>query len=81
MASPPAALNRKLALTFKFITVLLDSIGLGIILPFMTQLFGYFTVASAPIHFPGASFLLAAILSLLSLVLFAPHLQAARREG
>ena len=49
--------------------------------PIMTELFGYFTAESAPIHFPGASFLLAAILSLLSLVLFAPHLQAARQEG
>jgi DHA1 family tetracycline resistance protein-like MFS transporter len=45
--------------------------------PLMTQVFGYFTAETAPIYFPGASYLLAAILTLLSLVLFVPHLRTA----
>lgn len=38
--------------------------------PVMTQVFGYFTSDEAPIYFPGASFLLAAILTVLGLALF-----------
>ncbi len=45
--------------------------------PIMTQVFGYYTSAAAPLYFPGASYLLAAILTLLSLVLFVPHLRTA----
>jgi len=30
--------------------------------PLMTQLFRHFTAADAPVHFPGAAFVLAAIL-------------------
>ncbi len=36
----------------------------------MTQLFGYFTSAAAPVQFPGAAFLCAAVLVLLSIALF-----------
>jgi len=36
----------------------------------MTQLFGYFTSTAAPIQFPGASFMCAAFLVLLSILLF-----------
>lgn len=36
--------------------------------PFMTQLFSYFSAAGAPIHFPGAPFLTAAIFTLLALL-------------
>jgi DHA1 family tetracycline resistance protein-like MFS transporter len=35
----------------------------------MTNLFAYFTKPSAPVHFPGAPFLLAAILMLASTIL------------
>ncbi len=38
--------------------------------PLMTQLFSYFTSAKAPLHVPGAAFLLAAVLTLVSLLLF-----------
>ena len=34
----------------------------------MTQLFGYFASAEAPIYFPGAPFLAAAIISLIALI-------------
>jgi MFS transporter, DHA1 family, tetracycline resistance protein len=37
----------------------------------MTQLFGYFTSPGAPIQFPGAAFIFAAFLTLISLILFA----------
>jgi DHA1 family tetracycline resistance protein-like MFS transporter len=37
--------------------------------PFMTQLFSYFSAGHAPIYFPGAPFFVAAILTLLALVL------------
>ncbi len=43
----------------------------------MTNLFGYFTSPAAPMYFPGASFLLAALLTILSLVLFVPRLKTA----
>ena len=36
----------------------------------MTQTFGYFTTATAPIYFPGAPFLAAAFLMVLALVPF-----------
>ncbi|MCZ6831446.1 MAG: TCR/Tet family MFS transporter [Gammaproteobacteria bacterium] len=45
--------------------------------PLMTQLFGYFTSATAPVYFPGASYLLAAVLCVFSLVLFVPQLRMA----
>ena len=45
--------------------------------PLMTQLFGYFTSEAAPIYFPGSSYLLAAVLTVFSLVLFVPQLRAA----
>lgn len=38
--------------------------------PVMTQLFAYFSGASAPIYFPGAPYLLAAVLSVAGLALF-----------
>lgn len=38
--------------------------------PLMTQLFGYFTGPTAPVHVPGAAFLLAALLSAGALLLF-----------
>lgn len=37
--------------------------------PLMTQLFAYFTSQAAPVYFPGAPFLLGAVLTLISLVL------------
>ena len=37
--------------------------------PFMTQLFSYFSSEQAPVHFPGAPFLAAAILTVLALAL------------
>ena len=37
----------------------------------MTQLFGYFTSPQAPVQFPGAAFVFAAFLVLISLILFA----------
>jgi DHA1 family tetracycline resistance protein-like MFS transporter len=43
----------------------------------MTNLFGYFTSETAPVFFPGASFLLAALLTIVSLLLFRPRLRAA----
>lgn len=38
--------------------------------PLMTQLFGFFTGPTAPLHLPGAAFLLSAVLTLVSLGLF-----------
>lgn len=38
--------------------------------PIMTQTFGFFSTANAPIYFPGAPFILAGILAVLALVLF-----------
>lgn len=38
--------------------------------PLMTQLFGYFTGVTAPFQLPGAAFLLAAMLTIASLLLF-----------
>jgi DHA1 family tetracycline resistance protein-like MFS transporter len=38
--------------------------------PFMTQLFGFFTAISAPVYFPGAPFLAAAVLTVLAMALF-----------
>jgi len=43
--------------------------------PVMTGVFGYFTQADAPIYYPGASYLLAGLLVLVSFVLFLPHLR------
>jgi DHA1 family tetracycline resistance protein-like MFS transporter len=37
---------------------------------FMTQLFGFFTATTAPVYFAGAPWLAAAVLTLLSLILF-----------
>jgi DHA1 family tetracycline resistance protein-like MFS transporter len=47
--------------------------------PLMTQLFGYFTGDSTPLYFPGASYLLAALLCVFSLVLFVPRLRLAAK--
>lgn len=38
--------------------------------PFMTQVFGFFTGTGAPVYFAGAPWLAAAVLTLLSLILF-----------
>lgn len=38
--------------------------------PFMTQVFGFFTGADAPIYLPGAPFLAAALLTVLALAVF-----------
>jgi DHA1 family tetracycline resistance protein-like MFS transporter len=46
----------------------------------MTNLFGYFTSAAAPVYFPGASFLLAALLTVVSLLLFVPQLKVVGAE-
>lgn len=45
--------------------------------PVMTGVFGYFTAATAPFYFPGSSFLLAALLTVLSFILFVPYLRKA----
>lgn len=45
----------------------------------MTQLFGYFTGATAPIYFPGVSYFLAAGLVLVSTVILLPVLRTAAR--
>jgi MFS transporter, DHA1 family, tetracycline resistance protein len=44
--------------------------------PLMTQIFGYFSGPAAPVHLPGAAFLTAAVLTVLSAALF---VRAARR--
>jgi DHA1 family tetracycline resistance protein-like MFS transporter len=44
----------------------------------MTQLFGYFTSPAAPIYFPGAAFIFATSLALLSLALFLRAMRLAR---
>ena len=38
--------------------------------PFMTQVFGFFTAASAPVYFAGAPFVAAALLTVLALAVF-----------
>jgi DHA1 family tetracycline resistance protein-like MFS transporter len=38
--------------------------------PLMSQVFGYFSGASAVVHFPGAAFLTAAVLTVLCALLF-----------
>jgi DHA1 family tetracycline resistance protein-like MFS transporter len=38
--------------------------------PFMTQIFGFFTTAAAPVYFPGAPFIVAAFLTLAALAVF-----------
>ena len=45
--------------------------------PFMTQLFAFFTSDNAPIYFPGAPYLAAAVLSVMALMVF---LRATHRE-
>ena len=44
----------------------------------MTQLFGYFTTARAPVYFPGAAFVFASLLTVVSIALFARATRAAR---
>jgi MFS transporter, DHA1 family, tetracycline resistance protein len=39
--------------------------------PLMTQLFAYYTGPAAPVYFPGAPFLMGAVMTLVSLLLFA----------
>jgi DHA1 family tetracycline resistance protein-like MFS transporter len=46
----------------------------------MTNLFGYFTAAQAPLYFPGAPYLLAFLLCVISLALFTPHLRQAHGD-
>lgn len=46
----------------------------------MTQLFGYFASPAAPVYFPGAPFLAAALMSLAALVPLAIGLRAERRK-
>jgi MFS transporter, DHA1 family, tetracycline resistance protein len=45
--------------------------------PLMTQVFGYFSAASAPVYFPGAAFLTAAALTLVSAILLVHALRRA----
>lgn len=45
--------------------------------PLMTQVFGYFSRADATVHFPGAAFLTAALLTMLCAVLFAKAMRLA----
>jgi MFS transporter, DHA1 family, tetracycline resistance protein len=45
--------------------------------PLMTQVFGYFSAASAPVYFPGAAFLTAAALTVLSAALLVRALRHA----
>lgn len=49
--------------------------------PIMNNLFKYFTTDKAPVHFPGAFFLLAALLMLLSLIITWNVLSKERRLG
>jgi DHA1 family tetracycline resistance protein-like MFS transporter len=44
----------------------------------MTQLFGYFTTARAPVYFPGAAFAFASLLTVVSIALFARATRAAK---
>ena len=46
--------------------------------PFMTQTFAWFSAASAPVYFPGAPFLAAAVFTLLGLVAMVRALGGAR---
>ena len=48
--------------------------------PMMTQLFGYFAGATAPIHFPGAPFAAAALLACASAFILSRHLFKAALE-
>ena len=48
----------------------LHSLSAIIAPPLMTQMFRYFTAEEAPIHFPGAPFLLASALAIAGMVLF-----------
>jgi len=48
--------------------------------PLMTQVFGLFSSAEAPIYFPGASFLAAALLTLASAALFAKAIRVSPQE-
>ncbi len=45
--------------------------------PLMTQVFGYFSRQGAPVHFPGAAFLTAALLTMLCGVLFTKAMRLA----
>jgi DHA1 family tetracycline resistance protein-like MFS transporter len=45
--------------------------------PLMTQVFGYFSSAAAPVHFPGAAFVAAAVLTVACAVLFEKSLKLA----
>jgi DHA1 family tetracycline resistance protein-like MFS transporter len=47
--------------------------------PLMTQLFGKFSEPGAPVHFPGAPFLAAALLALASAVILAQVSKSPRR--
>ena len=49
--------------------------------PFMTQVFGYFSAPGAPLHFPGAAFLAAALLTLGSAAFLVRALRLAPRPA
>jgi DHA1 family tetracycline resistance protein-like MFS transporter len=49
--------------------------------PLMTQIFGRFSSPAAPVYFPGAAFLTAAILTAMSASLFARAMRLAPRES
>jgi len=49
--------------------------------PLMTQVFGYFSRPDATVHFPGAAFLTAALLTVLCGALFARAMRLAPREA
>jgi MFS transporter, DHA1 family, tetracycline resistance protein len=49
--------------------------------PLMTQIFGYFSRANAVVHFPGAAFATAALLTAACAVLFARALRLAPRQS
>jgi DHA1 family tetracycline resistance protein-like MFS transporter len=48
--------------------------------PVMTQLFAYFSSSEAPVHFPGAPFFVAAMLTMLALVLLLRSVAGRSRE-
>ncbi len=49
--------------------------------PLMTQVFGYFSSPAAPVHFPGAAFIAAAVLTVACAVLFAKSQTGGSNRG
>lgn len=63
---------RQPGMVFIFITILIDVIGLGIIIPVLPDLIAsltHSTIVEAVVHFPGAAFMLGALFTVLALVL------------